>query len=190
MIGGTGQCYIKQPVALLRLRFVPHRPRLGEDLRLLLLAGRPDRQRPADIVQGRAVIARPGRLIDDQNQRRFEPLGAMHGHHADFAPLGFQIAADLALGAGKALQKGREGRRLRMFGGERFREEGVDRVTRLDPQPRHQTPAPALGAKQGGKEGKGAVAARRVRASAHVARAQPAPWHPQPPHVCRARHTG
>ena len=80
---GPGHRHVEKAVVLLGGFVLAQRPRGGDRIRIVGLAGRPYRHRPASgSFKVEEIGTEPhGASIEQEHERRFQSLGAMHGHH-------------------------------------------------------------------------------------------------------------
>ena len=125
--------------------------------------GAPRRRRQMDQPQPLGIRWRGGG-IDQKHHRRFQPLGAVHGHDANLVARNLHVALDFKVGRAQpgheALQRGR---RLALIAQREF-EEFVERVVGLLPEPPQDAFPAAIAAEQPGIERKRRLAAKRVLA--------------------------
>ena len=92
--------------------------------------------------------------VDQEDDVGFEPLGAVHGHHADLVAERFGVALDLGLGRVEPVRESppATGRRICSMG-ERLGEELVEHVLGLGAETHEEAPATLLRAEDAGEEG-------------------------------------
>ena len=86
----------------------------------------------------------------------------MDGHHADAVAARLHVALDGYVGALDFVEKGEQRWGIGLFEGEGEREEFVDRIARLRPQPRQDRLPAAILAEQAGVECEGRKVARAL----------------------------
>ena len=121
--------------------------------------------RHPDQLQARGIGGRR-RGVDQEHHRRFQPLGAMHGHDADFVARDFHVALHLGVGGAQPRHKTlQRGRRLSLVTQRQF-EKFVQRVVGLMPEPPQDSRPAAVAAEQPGIERKRRFARRNARSQA------------------------
>ena len=109
--------------------------------------------RQVDQLQALGIRRRRGG-VDQEDDRRLQPLGAVHGHDADFVARDFHVALHFGVGGAqprhKALQRGR---RLALIAQRQF-EKFVERVVGFMAEPPQDPRAAAVAAEQPGIERK------------------------------------
>ena len=113
----------------------------GDARHVVLLASRPDHGAAGKLEQPRRF--RPGRRrrgVGENDDRRFQPLGAVHGHDAHFVAGDFHVAFDFGLGITQPGNKSLQRRRVAPLVIEREIEELVQRVVGLDSKPAEEAP--------------------------------------------------
>ena len=107
--------------------------------------------RHPDQFQARGVGGRR-RGVDQKHHRRFQALGAMHGHDADFVARDFHVALHLGVGGAQPRHETlQRGRRLSLIAQRQF-EKFVQRVVGFMPEPPQDSRAAAVAAEQPGVE--------------------------------------
>ena len=117
-------------------------------------AGASSALRPAQIVAAAAKrqeprVSRPGgrrHRIGENDDRRFEALGAVHGHHPHFVARDLHVALDFGARLAQPGEETLQRRRLAPLVIEREIEEFVERVVGFRAEPREETPPRAAGA--------------------------------------------
>ena len=171
--------HVKQPpVFVARLASAASRAAaIGADVVVLRRRPRPSGRRARHRLlrrqrqQSRRMPAlRRRRGVGEDDDRRLQPLGAVHGHHAHLVALHLHVALDLGLRRAQPGDEALQRRRLRAFVVEREIEEFVERVGGLMSEPREEFAAALLGAEQPGVERERRRARARARAcSSNVA---------------------
>ena len=116
-------------------------------------------------LEGQAIALAPqqrhlavGQLhrVRQEHDRRFEPLGAVHGQDPNLVVLSFaEIALHLDVAGHQPVQKALQGRYMLALVGERQGEEFVDRIGRLGAEPLQHRPSPVFGSQDLGIEFEG-----------------------------------
>ena len=91
----------------------------------------------------RSFIGRNRRGVGQDDQRRLQPLGAVHRHHPDLVAGGFRLALHLGTGAAQPVQEALQRGRVQAGIGQGGVQQLVHRLGRLRPQPREQPGAAA-----------------------------------------------
>ncbi len=128
------------------------------------LAADPDHGAVGELQEPRRP--RPDRRrhgVGEDDDRGFQPLGAVHGHDADFVARDLHVAFDLGAGVAQPGDETLQRRRLAPLVVQRQIEKLVERIVGLGAEPAEETASRAAGAEKPGIECKRRVRPRVVR---------------------------
>ena len=187
---GPGHGDVEQPVVLLEAARLHGLARCRHETAIVGFAGRPDRHRRAVRQRRhdeRLVAAEHLAAVDEDHDRRFQPLGSVHGHDPHLVARRIEIALDLVRGGPEALEKGGERRRLGQLGVVGEAQEGVDGVARFAAEPGDELRAAVATGRAGSRRIRTGRAGGRDRATSPGPRRRAAPRRRLPRHDRRGQ---
>ena len=145
---------IKQPMFFLGLIRLIHLA-LGAQRRCVKSCDlrRPNRQGFFAILKPaqRLAVLRFAGGIGQNNDRRLQALGAMHGHDPHHIARRFRFAFYLSAALAQPMHKALQRWRVELFMFQRGIEQFIQRITRIRPKPRQDARAPGAGIKRAGR---------------------------------------
>ena len=151
-VAGAGHGDIEQPVVFPKLLLLPFIDALRRRAGAEIAAHGPQRHlRPFRIIRAHGHaddapfrIAGNGAGIRKKDDRRFQPLGAMHRHHPHFVRAGLHLAFQFRLGGFQKVQEAGEAGRMIHFMTAGHVEEDIERFQGLRPHARKKGPPAAV----------------------------------------------